>query len=179
MIASTIETGLAPVIMIPLILLSTTAILSSISAQHLIPSMTATSNLTTSPLPLAPGTLGNCDVYRSYEPSLLYGYSVDCLIFLDDDRVKVNQFMQWNPSMAVTGCHVQPGVRYCVVRDHSVDHEGIFLLPSSLSSFWFFLFFSFFWFCFFLFLFGLLLLFGMSRYPCAPFLLSMADALCV
>jgi hypothetical protein len=71
------------------------------------------------PLPLPPGTLEGCEYYRDYDPD--YPEQNLCKRVARSVDVSTAHLLEWNPSLSsnMSTCALQPGYRYCALKDES------------------------------------------------------------
>jgi hypothetical protein len=83
-------------------------------------------------LPLAPGTIPDCEMYRNYRRraddtsmnSTVSGDANICRWTASYYDITIDQLVTWNPSLTVDGCRLSFGYRYCVLR-HLDDTENL------------------------------------------------------
>ncbi|KAL4911937.1 hypothetical protein BDW62DRAFT_206942 [Aspergillus aurantiobrunneus] len=93
------------------------ATFSSVDTQ--IPTSTSGSECTYTPtaMPLAEGTLEDCEQYQDYDPE--YPESNRCTRVARSMDVTTDQLLRWNLSLSsnMGTCALQPGYRYCSLKD--------------------------------------------------------------
>ncbi|KAL7950087.1 hypothetical protein V8C42DRAFT_189413 [Trichoderma barbatum] len=71
-------------------------------------------------LPLAPGTADSCERYTQYVKTTSKEKNInECVWVLLDNKLKMTQFLSWNPSLSFdytnpSICVLLPGYRYCI-----------------------------------------------------------------
>ncbi|KAL4795601.1 hypothetical protein BDV19DRAFT_378800 [Aspergillus venezuelensis] len=105
------------------------ATFSSVDTQ--ISTSTSGSERTYTPtaMPLAEGTLEDCEQYQDYDPD--YPEFNCCTRVARSMDVTTDQLLEWNPSLSsdMSTCALQPGYRYCKIQDYASSPSWDGCLP--------------------------------------------------
>ncbi|KAL6230178.1 hypothetical protein BDW75DRAFT_248902 [Aspergillus navahoensis] len=79
-------------------------------------------NFTETPLPIATSTLEGCEYSRDYNPD--YPDQNLCTNVARSLDITTDHLLEWNPSLSsdMSTCALQPGYRYCALKDEDSPH---------------------------------------------------------